>query len=135
MDRAKANSATSDFRRDCTKSSSGWSLFGLLGGEKEKEECTKLLETSKSVKESGLEYITTVTVGKRLEEFKDPSLEYSPEIIQRDLAPLSELFTENYMGNLHPPIDYDAIRPWIDGMITNYCQTFKAQHHCNHAVR
>ena len=135
MDRVKANSASSDFRRDCTKSSSGWSLFGLVGNSHTKEECNNLMETSKSVQESGLDAITTVTVGKRLEEFKDPSLEYSPEIIQRNLAPLSELFTEHYMGNLHPPIDYDAIRPWIDGKITNYCQTFKAQHHCNHAVR
>ena len=135
MDRGKADSASREFRKDCTRSSSGWSLFGVIGGGHSKEECNKLLETTAAVEESGFDATTTFSVGKTLDEFKDPHGDYKPEIIQREFAPLSEIFTESYMGDLSPPVDYDEIRPWLDGKISNYCLTFKAEHHCNHAVR
>ena len=88
------------------------------------------------MKNSGLKRTSTVSVGKTFEEFANPVKKYTPVMINRYLAPISELFIKSYMGKILPPIDYDAIRPWFDGRIANYCEVFKGDRdRCDHVVR
>ena len=135
FDSKTASFADADNVEDCAAKSSQWSLLGLIGGGSSTEDCMQdLLLSGNSSKNSLLREIV-VTVGSR------PKAEYgewaeqrgSPEIIHKTLAPISDLFTTDFMAGLSFKDNGDAtIKELLETYLTYYCGLFRSQ--CNYVV-
>jgi len=114
----------------CSSQDSENSLAGFLTWGSKKESCGKGSKVKEALVESGFEKETTYTIGKGLEGWGEGTV---PRMIKKTLAPLSDLFQDEYMEGLN--INYTAIRPWLQDKILSYCDLFKTDHHCNFVVK
>ena len=137
MDYGKANKVSRQSLDDCTRSQSTWSALAVFTAGDKSSECQNNLSTGFSIDQSGLQTEHTESVGCK------PSVDYGedgpfpPEIIEKTLAPLSDLFTSDYMTEerVGEAIDYKGIGPWLYNKILDYCVLFKSEHHCKHTTR
>ena len=137
LDFEKANEQSRQTLDACTRSQSTWSALGVYTSGTTSSECQSDLSTGLSISQSGLQKEETESVGCK------PSIDYGsdgpfpPEIIEKTLAPISDLFTSEYMTHdrVGTSIDFEGIRPWLSDKIVDYCVLFKSQHHCKHTTR
>ena len=47
-----------------------------------------------------------------------------PEIIEKTISPITELFTEDFMGHLIDVVDYNGMKPWLEEKLLDYCLIF-----------
>ena len=137
LDFEKANKQSRQTLDNCTRSQSTWSVLGIYTSGDTSSECQNELSTGHSISRSGLQKEDTESVGCK------PSVDYGsdgpfpPEIIEKTLAPISDLFTSEYMTleRVGTSIDFEGIRPWLSDKIVDYCVLFKSQYHCKHTTR
>ena len=137
LDFEKANKQSHQTLDHCTRSQSTWSVFGIYTDGDRTSNCLNDLSTGLGLSRSGLQKEHTESVGCK------PSVDYGsdgpfpPEIIEKTLAPISDLFTSEYMTHerVGTSIDFEGIRPWLSDKIVDYCVLFKSQHHCKHTTR
>ena len=137
LDFEKANKQSRQTLDNCTRSQSTWSALGVYTSGDSSSECQNDLSTGHSISRSGLQKEETESVGCK------PSVDYGfdgpfpPEIIEKTLAPISDLFTSEYMTleRVGTAIDFEGIRPWLSDKIVDYCVLFKSQYHCKHTTR
>ena len=118
---------------ECATKSKTWSFLGIIGGGSVKEKCYEdLFDSASESTEVVLEEIV-VTVGSR------PKADYSewagqqgkPEIIQKSIAPISDLFNSHFMNDMNIKFDEDGvalIKPVFDKYLMYYCGVFPS--HC-----
>ena len=137
LDFEKANKQSRQALNDCTRSQSTWSALGLYTDGDTGSQCQNDLSSGVSISHSGLRKEHTESVGCK------PSVDYGddgpfpPEIIDQTLAPISDLFTPEFMTEerIGTTIDFEGIRPWLADKILDYCVLFKSEHHCKHTTR
>ena len=137
LDFGKANNQSQKTLDDCTRSQSTWSALGVFTDGDKSSDCQNDLSTGTSISHSGLQKEHTESVGCK------PSVEYGddgpfpPEIIEKTLGPISDLFTSEFMTieRVGTVIDFEGIGPWLYDKILDYCILFKSQHHCKHTNR
>ena len=134
LDSKAAYSANKDQIAKCATKSKAWSILGILGGGSSDENCMEdLFQTTSGSAEVILDEII-VTVGSR------PKADYSewaeqqgkPEIIHKTLAPISELFNNNFMKDMNIKFEANGIatiKPVLDKYLLYYCGLFRSQ--CN----
>ena len=137
MDFGKANNESAQTLDDCTRGQSTWSALGTFTVGDKNSSCQNDLSTGSSIQHSGLQKEHTESVGCK------PSVDYGddgpfpPEIIEKTLAPLSDLFNPVYMTEerVGIAIDFEGIGPWLYDKILDYCVLFKKEYHCKHTNR
>jgi len=137
LDFGKANNETKKKLDDCTRSQSTWSALGVFTDGDKSSDCQNDLSTGSSISHTGLQKEHTESVGCK------PSVDYGddgpfpPEIIEKTLGPISDLFTSEFMTEerVGTTIDFVGIGPWLYDKILDYCVLFKREHHCKHTNR
>jgi len=137
MDFGKANNESAQTLDDCTRGQSTWSALGTFTVGDKDSACQNDLSTGSSIQHTGLQKEHTESVGCK------PSVDYGddgpfpPEIIEKTLAPLSDLFNPVYMTEerVGIAIDFEGIGPWLYDKILDYCVLFKNEYHCKHTNR
>jgi len=137
FDFEKANKQSRQTLDHCTRSQPTWSVLGIFTKGDTISDCQNELSTGFSISRSGLQKEETESVGCK------PSVDYGdegpfpPEIIEKTLAPISDLFTSEFMTEerVGTSIDFESIRPWLADKIVDYCVLFKSQYHCKHTTR
>jgi len=137
FDFEKANKQSRQTLDHCTRSQPTWSVLGIFTKGDTISDCQNELSTGFSISRSGLQKEETESVGCK------PSVDYGdegpfpPEIIEKTLAPISDLFTSEFMNEerVGTSIDFESIRPWLADKIVDYCVLFKSQYHCKHTTR
>ena len=137
LDFGKANNQSQKNLDDCTRSQSTWSALGVFTDGDKSSDCQSDLSTGSSISHSGLQKEHTESVGcKPSVDFGDDG-PFPPEIIEKTLGPLSDLFTSEFMTEerVGTTIDFEGIGPWLYDKILDYCVLFKSEHHCKHTNR
>ena len=135
LDSKTAYTANREEVTKCASKSKQWSLLGLIGGGSDKENCMEDLFASTSGSTEGVLEDIVVTTGSR------PKADYgewaeqkgTPEIVQKTIAPISELFTSYFMTNISFKENGDAtIKELLETYLAYYCGLFRSQ--CNYVV-
>ena len=135
LDSKAAYSANKEEVAKCATKSKAWSLLGLVGGGSSKETCMEDLFASIGGSAQAVLDDIIVTVGSR------PKADYSewaeqqgtPEIIHKTIAPISDLFTQDFMTDISFKQNGDAtIKELLEKYLIYYCALFRSQ--CNYVV-
>lgn len=136
LDFEKANSQSIQTLDHCTRSQETWSALGIYTEGETSSACQNDLSTGLKISQSGLQKEYTESAGcKPWVTAEDGP--YPPVMIDKVLAPISDLFTSIMMTEerLGFAMDYSAIGTWLHDKILDYCVLFKSEHHCKHATR
>jgi len=129
---------------ECATESDQWSMVGLVGGGGMSKKCEDSIFDKNSVSQNMILTEKTVTIGSR------PKADYTewakqddiPEIIYKEIAPVSELFTKQFLKNKNGYVidddRFDAdgnakVKQFLDNYILDYCFLFPSQ--CTHVVK
>ena len=119
----------------CATENIKFSFLGLAGGGSDSSGCMEELFESSSSSARVVEEEIVVTVGSR------PKADYSdwaeqmgkPEIVHKTIAPISDLFTNDFMKEISFKENGDAtIKEILETYIVHYCGLFKSE--CNYVV-
>ena len=113
LDFGKANNQSQKTLDDCTRGLETWSALGVFTKGEKSSDCQNDLSTGSSISHSGLQKEHTESVGCK------PSVDYGddgpfpPEIIEKTLSPISDLFTYEFMteDRVGTKIDFEGIGP------------------------
>jgi len=125
-------------KEKCSVKNMKASLFGAVGGNADKNQCEGGNIAKETLSSFNIDNERIYSVGSRpknsLSEWAD-QIE-RPEIIKKEITPLSNLFTDWFMDiDELRDIDYDGIRPWLDTQIKSYCYIFQKEGRCHHVTR
>ena len=129
------SSASKDDLEKCATKSSQWSAIGIVGGGSDSSGCmVESFESSSSFTNLAEEEIV-VTVGSRPKaDYRDWADQMGkPEIVHKTIAPISDLFTTDFMEEISFKENGDAtIKEILETYIVYYCGLFKSE--CNYVV-
>lgn len=104
----------------------------MIGGGSVSTECEKTNKINQNWSIHGLQRSATITVGSAP---KNSLVDWAgqintPEIITKELRPLSDLFIDDFMKDL-VNVEYTDLKPILAKNIDNYCTIFKEERRCN----
>merc|ERR1711971_1290307 len=138
FDNEESKDISNHEKETCSKRNMQASLFGLFGGDKGKNMCRGDGINSRKLQQHRIEKERFSTIGSRpgnsLTEWA--SQIDRPEIIEKQILPLSNLFTHWFMDidDLRN-VNYTRIKPWLEDQILSYCAIFRGEGRCNRVVR
>ena len=137
LDYGKAHNQSQKTLDDCTRSQSTWSALGLFTDGDKTSECQNDLSTGNMISQTNLQKEYTQSVGCKPSVDYGEDGPYAPEIIEKSLSPLSDLFTPEFMNKerVGASINFESIGPWLYDKILDYCVLFKSEYHCKHTNR
>ena len=130
-----ASRVSRDRLEKCATENQKWSALGIVGGGSDSSGCLQeLFESSSSFSEVVEEEIV-VTVGSRPKaDYKEWADQMGkPEIVHKTIAPISDLFTNDFMEDISFKENGDAtIKDVLEKYLESYCGLFISE--CNYVV-
>ena len=130
-----ASRVSRDRLEKCATENDKWSALGIVGGGSDSSGCMEeLFESSSSFSEVVEEEIV-VTVGSRPKaDYKEWADQMGkPEIVHKTIAPISDLFTTDFMEDISFKENGDAtIKDVLEKYLDSYCGLFRSE--CNYVV-
>lgn len=138
LDNENSNSLSKRDKEDCLSGQAKASLLGLISPQANKNKCKGLDISTEKLRAYNVVEETVVTIGSRprktLEDWANQNDD--PDIIEKEIAPISNLFTEYFMDIEElKDVDYKHIKLWMEDQILSYCSIFKGERRCNHVTR
>merc|ERR1740139_199689 len=125
-------------KEKCSKDNMEASLFGLFGGNKDGNTCKKIDIKDEKLSLYNVASEQLVTVGSRPAATVEAWAAQikRPEIIEKQIIPLSDLFTDWFMDiDQMKSVNYTFIKPWLEDQILSYCAVFRGEGRCNRVIR
>lgn len=135
VDSKTASLASKDEVEKCAANNNQWSAIGIVGGGSNTAGCIANLSESTISSTKVVEEEIVVTVGSR------PKVDVrawadqmgKPEIVHKTIAPISDIFTTDFMKELSFKENGDAtIKESLETYLFNYCGLFRSE--CNYVV-
>ena len=134
--KSTATNSDANNKRKCAQSAKAFSGLGFSRTSDSSNTCNNLRASQKTLDKFGIGDETIVTIGSRpAKNFDDWAKQKGdPEIIRKELTPISKLFSEHFMNDME--IDFMALKPWFEKTMERYCKLYADEdiHRCNHVT-
>ena len=113
---------------DCSQSSTTWSFFGIVGGGGDSSKCKTTLANRGDTNHFGIDNRFVYTIGsKPYKNYYDWAQQSNtPEVLYKEVAPISDLFIAEFMGKLATKegLDLPQLKTFLEKKIRGYCALY-----------